>query len=86
MERKKKIIFSLLQLVVIGAFIAMASASSSSDYANFSKGVGQGLTCQELGYSFIGYYYSVSDCSDACATKGYEFYCGGDNTTWCGCK
>ena len=86
MERKKKIVFALLQLVVVGVFIIMASASSGEDATNFTYGVSQGLDCQNKGYSFIGYYSSISACSDACEAKGYDYYCGGNNTTWCGCK
>ena len=85
MERKRKIITVLFQLVVVAGFVIMAAGSSSSDYESIARGTGQGLYCQSEGYSYIGN-YSASDCKAACARKGYSSYCTGENTVWCGCK
>ncbi|MCQ2314751.1 MAG: hypothetical protein MJZ56_06225 [Bacteroidales bacterium] len=84
--KKGKIILCLAQLAIIGFFIVLAAGSSESEMSSFAKGVSQGADCSSRGFTFIGYYESISDCSNACEKKGYTYYCTGENTVSCYCK
>lgn len=84
MDKRKKITLCAVQLAIITMFTLFALGSASSE--PMARGMGQGLSCSAMGYTFIGYYDSDSKCSRACSEDGYSTYCTGDNTTSCYCK
>lgn len=85
MKKSKKIMLCLAQFAIIALFVVLAAGSTDEEMTSFSKGLDQGNRCISAGYTFIGY-FNNSDCSTACANKGYKYYCTGENTVWCGCK
>ena len=73
------------QILIIGMFIILAAGSTDEQIVSASRGFNQGNYCLSQGYTFIGY-YDNSKCSTECANKGYNYYCTGEDTVWCGCK
>lgn len=82
MDAKTKIKLLIIQLFILAFFGILAVGSGEAD-KQVVRAAGQGGTCGALGYTYIGTY---SDCSSACAARGYSNYCTGDATSACFCK
>ena len=85
MKKSKKIMLCLAQCAIIALFIILAAGSTDEQMVSTSKGINQGNYCLSQGYTFVGY-FNNADCKTACSNKGYNYYCTGENTVWCGCK
>lgn len=72
------------KIILIAAFIVSTFAFASCTPEQID-GFNQGMYCQDNGFRFIGY-YDTSECSAACDELGYDYFCTGENTVWCGCK
>lgn len=85
MKKSKKIMLCVAQVLILGLFVILASGSTDEEMVSVSRGIMQGNDCISRGFSYIGM-FEKSDCSAACAKGGYNYYCTGENTLWCGCK
>lgn len=63
-----------------------SSSSSSSTINSILRAAFQGGNCGANGFTYIGAYDTNAKCSEACAKKGYKYYCTGEDTLACFCK
>lgn len=69
----------VLLLLVAFSSIALLTSSCSKDFLD-------GYEAGSEGYTYIGKYSSLSDCSSACAYNGYRTYRYTYETSNCFCK
>lgn len=63
-----------------------SSSSSSEKVVRAIRATLQGALCGGNGFVAIGYYDNPSQCSEACGSRGYTYYCTGEDTRACFCK